>query len=266
MQINWLQPTEIPGGIPVPTYGRYGGPNWSGGKVVGDDEPGNYTVPPEDALDRLFRRHDKAYDQPDTLLRAEADLLLIQRILAQDPDAVTGEGDLYAGGAVIAMLYQIVVVNKHPEVLIGADLDAILQGAVDRIEQGSITPEPREVAGFLAWLGTVGQALAASDSPIANAVADSVLDLAAALGSAPPAEFQEVLTDEAIRFLKDVAPQLADAAETVIGPPPVAVVEKLLDHASDWLGDVTPIPVPVAPLEVIATKFAPFADGDYFLL
>jgi hypothetical protein len=264
MQINWLRWTEAPGGVPVPTYGQYGGPNWSGGEVVGDDEPGNYTKPPEDALDKLFRRHDKAYDQPDTLLRAEADFLLIQRILAQDPDAVTGEGDLYAGGAVIAMLYQITVVNKHPEVLIGADLEAIVQGAFDRIEQGSITPESHEIAGILAWLGAVGQALAASDSPIANAVADSVLDLAATIGSAPPAEFQEVLTDEAIQFLHDAVPRLAEAVEAVVAPPPAAIVEKLLNDVPDWLDDVTPDLVPTLPLDAVATKLACIGNGDFW--
>ncbi len=262
MQINWLQWTEAPGGVPVPTYGEYGGPNWSGGEVVGDDEPGNYTKLPADGLDALFLEHDRIYDRPDTLLRAEADYILIQGILAQPPDEVTGEGDLYAGGAVIAMLYQITVVNKHPEVLIGADLEAIVQGAIDRIEQGSITPQPREIAGFLVWLGNVGQALAASDSPIANAVADDVLDLAATIGSAPPAEFQEVLTDEAIRFFHDAVPQLAEAVEAVVAPPPAAIVEKLLNDVPAWLDDVTPDLVPTLPLDAVATKLASLGIGD----
>ncbi|QRM28113.1 hypothetical protein [Microvirga sp. VF16] len=152
MQINWLLLTESPSGIPIPTYGQYGGPNWSGGEFVGDDEPGNYTVKPEDPLDALFRRHDKAYDQPDTLLRAKADLRLIKEILKQSPDAVTGEGDLYAGAAVLAMLHQIAVVNGHPELLAKVDLGKIIQGALDRIEDGSITPEPQEVAALTTWL------------------------------------------------------------------------------------------------------------------
>ncbi|MBJ6125895.1 hypothetical protein [Microvirga splendida] len=255
MQINWLQLTEGPADIPVPTYGQYGGPNWSGGEVVGDNEPGNYSVPPEDRLDALFLVHDQAYDQPNTLLRAQADLLLIQGILEQPADEVTGEGDLYAGGAVLAMLYQIAVVNNHPELLLQVDVGQIVEGAIARIEEGSITPEPQEIAGFVGWLGTIGQALAASESPIAKAAAGAVLDLAGSLGSAPT-NFQDVLTDEAIDFLQDAAPQLANAVETIVDGSCQSDVEQFLDDASDWLSDVTTHPIAPEPLTAIKGKFA----------
>jgi hypothetical protein len=265
MQINWLQLTEGPGDIPVPTYGQYGGPNWSGGEVVGDNEPGNYDVPPEDRLDALFRDHDQAYDQPDTLLRAQADLRLIQAILDQPADEVTGEGDLYAGGAVLAMLYQIAVVNDHPELLFQVDVGQIVQGAVDRIEEGSITPEPQEVAGFVNWLGTIGQALAASERPIARAIAEAVLDLAGSLGSAP-ADFHDVLTDEAIAFFHDAAPKLVDAVETIVDGSCYFDIEHFLDDASDWLGDVTtPHPAAPEPLKAVTDKLA-FLDNHHLLI
>jgi hypothetical protein len=265
MQINWKQLTEGPGDIPVPTYGQYGGPNWSGGKIVGDDEPGNYSIPPEDDLDELFLDHDRAYDQQDTLLRAQADLLLIEQILEQPADEVTGEGDLYAGGAVLAMLYQIAVVNDHPELLLQVDVGQIVQGAVDRIEQGSITPDAQEIAGFVDWLGTIGQALAASDSPIARAAAETIFDLAGSLGSAPVVDFKDVLTDAAIEFFDDAAPELADAIETIVDPSYQIDVESFLHDASGWLGNVTAHPPAPEQIEAITGKFTLFEFRDLLI-
>jgi hypothetical protein len=261
MEINWLILTEGPEGIPVPTYGQYGGPNWSGGKFVGDDEPGNYTVQPKDPLDKLFKDHDQAYDQPDTLLRAKADLLLIQDILRQSPDEVTGEGDLYAGAAALAMLYQIAVVNGRPELLLKVDVEEIVHGAIDRIEEGRVTPEAHEIAGLVEWLGKIGQALAASDSPVARAVAEPILDFAASLASAPPAGFQDALTDGAIDFIHGALPQLADTVEAIIDPLPHFPVEKLLCEVSDRLEDAAPYLIPSESLKVVANKFA---IGDFF--
>lgn len=265
MRINWLQITEGPAGIPVPTYGEYGGPNWTGGQVVGDDEPGDYTVPPEDPLDALFRKHDMAYDQPNTFRRAVADRILIEKILKQPEDAVTGEGDLYAGGAVFAMLYQIIVVNDRPEVLIGLDIRKVMQGAIDRIEQGSINPEPQEVAGFLTWLNGIGEALAASDNPIANEAADAVRELAATLGSAPPAEFQDILTDAAIDFVRDVAPRLEDAIDDIVHPRYQPIVEKILHKVPDWLDDVTPDPVPAVVIDKLTDKLGWAIQKDFWI-
>ena len=263
MEINWLILTEGPEGIPIPTYGQYGGPNWSGGRFVGDDEPGNYTVMPKDPLDKLFLAHDKAYDQPDTLLRAKADLLLIQEILRQSPDEVTGEGDLYAGAAALAMLYQIAVVNGRPELLLKVDVEEIVHGALDRIEEGRITPEAHEIAGLVEWLGKIGQALAAHDSPVARAIAEPILDFAASLASAPPADFQDALTDGAIDFIHDALPQLADTVEAIIDPLAHFPVEKLFCDVSDWLDDAAPYPVTSESLKVVANKLIP---EDFFSL
>lgn len=178
MKINWLVLTEGPGGTPIPTYGNYGGPNWSGGEFVGDDEPGNYTVQPEDPLDALFLTHDQAYDQPDTLLRAQADLRLIEGILQQSPDEVTGEGDAYGGAAVLVMLYQIAVTNRHPELLTQVNTEAIVRGAIARIDEGSIQPDPEEVAALTTWLEQTSAVLADRDEPVLNAVAGELQKLA----------------------------------------------------------------------------------------
>ncbi|SCX95772.1 hypothetical protein [Microvirga guangxiensis] len=201
MQINWLLLTEGPGGLPIPTYGNYGGPNWTGGEFVGDDEPGDYTVPPEDSLDALFRRHDRAYDQPDTLLRAQADLQLIKGILRQSPDEVTGEGDLYAGGAALAMLYQIAVVNGRPELLATVDVQTIIESAIDRIEEGSISPEPQEVAALTEWLQQTAAVLTAQDDPILTLAAQRLLDLSSRLAGTDDPSIPITLTEDAFSFV-----------------------------------------------------------------
>lgn len=60
----------------VPTYGNYGGPNYSGGTLNGRD----FSVPPVDSFDEVFRQHDIGYSS--TLLgqRKLADEVMIEAI------------------------------------------------------------------------------------------------------------------------------------------------------------------------------------------
>lgn len=46
-------------GIPLPTYGNYGGRGYTGGQINGN----NFSVPPVNDLDAIFRTHDQAYSQ-----------------------------------------------------------------------------------------------------------------------------------------------------------------------------------------------------------
>jgi hypothetical protein len=201
MQINWLIPFEGPEDFPIPTYGNYGGLNWSGGEFVGDFEPGNYKVKPEDALDKLFRKHDMAYDPGSTdRSQARADIVLIKKIQALDEDAVTGEGDLYAGAAMLAMLYQIAVVNDRPKLLLTLDLEGIVQDAVDLIHQGSISPEPNEVAGLVSWLGELTAALASVGHPVTDRLAEELADLVGSIGPNGEPVFPIVLADASFDF------------------------------------------------------------------
>jgi hypothetical protein len=78
---NSLQPSTH--GIPVPSYGNYGGPNYSAG-VEGGTTPETPTNPaPVDALDFLFWQHDLVYQHvqngaaPPTAI-APADVLLVE--------------------------------------------------------------------------------------------------------------------------------------------------------------------------------------------
>lgn len=40
------------------TYGNWGGPGWSGGEFVHDRDRVDWTVPPVDEMDALFKIHD----------------------------------------------------------------------------------------------------------------------------------------------------------------------------------------------------------------
>jgi len=47
----------------LPRYGNWGGPGWSGGQWQENYENTDWTVPPTDSLDALFKEHDLSYQQ-----------------------------------------------------------------------------------------------------------------------------------------------------------------------------------------------------------
>ena len=62
-------------GIPLPTYGNYGGPNYSAGEVGGQITLTSADPPPVDPLDALFYQHDFVYQSStEPLDRAAADV------------------------------------------------------------------------------------------------------------------------------------------------------------------------------------------------
>jgi hypothetical protein len=124
MYINWttdvfIDPVTLvasagPNGIPVPTYGNYGGPDYSNG-TVGGTIPISGGVAPVDNLDALFKLHDFAYQtqlQPPAKELPSADLALIHGI-----ESLTGhldaEASLY-GGAAILGIASFMTANGHP--------------------------------------------------------------------------------------------------------------------------------------------------------
>jgi hypothetical protein len=259
-QINWLIPFQGPEGLPLLTYGNYGGQGWSGGKYVTDPGPGDPTI--TDPLDALFAAHDAAYDDPDPADRAAADVTLIQGIRALPEDAVTGEGDLYGGMAILLFLYQIAFVHDHPELLRQLDFENTVEDALDLIEHGGIQPAPEEQVGLVNWLTTLGNALAGSDNPIAQDLSEDFLDFVAALGSAPATEFQDVLKDETHDFLDDFASHLEDAVEALVDPALFEEPEQCLDVRAvvSWLEDRFPN-LPTLP----EIKVALLEHGDFHL-
>src|SRR5262249_40067796 len=74
-------------GIPIPTYGNYGGPNYTAGVEGGTTPGGPNPIPaPRDDLDKLFWQHDLAYQQvkdglvppndiPDAVAKADVTLV-----------------------------------------------------------------------------------------------------------------------------------------------------------------------------------------------
>jgi hypothetical protein len=264
MQINWLIPFEGPEGFPIPTYGNYGGVNWSGGKFVPNDVPGNYTVQPEDELDRQFQTHDMAYDQPGRLGRALADIKLIEDIRGLDEDAVTGEGDAYGGAAMLAMLYQIAVVNKHPELLLTLDIEGIVNDAVDLIHQGSITPEPNEVAGLASWLGELSASLASVNHPITDRLAEELANLVESIGPNGEPVFPIVLADVSFDFGTEEA--LALLSQKGVNVDKLPDLGNLGDFVEDFLGRKEVVDLVVdalpdeghTPLAVLADKLGEF--------
>jgi RHS repeat-associated protein len=77
---------------PLPTYGNYGGPSWTGGKYKGD-----FSAPSLDAMDELFRHHDLTYRSNDASIRHHADEILLSGLKALDQqcwDPYTNSTDL----------------------------------------------------------------------------------------------------------------------------------------------------------------------------
>jgi hypothetical protein len=120
--LNWSAPPAIrfdpktadpfaTHGIPLPTYGNYGGPNYSAGTVGGTTpyviDYSNPEQVPSDQLDELFYEHDLVYQQyqdglvPATALpAADFDLTVgMDQLVLTDPETM-----LFSGFATIALV------------------------------------------------------------------------------------------------------------------------------------------------------------------
>lgn len=122
MFINWeptlyidpkdLTPAEH--GIPVLSYGNYGGPGYSAG-TVGGETPAALPVSPDplapvDALDTAFYFHDRIYQaSTDPAALRQADIALVTEITSLD--LVDPEAALYGGFASLALIGQLVVTD-----------------------------------------------------------------------------------------------------------------------------------------------------------
>ncbi|ACL55141.1 hypothetical protein [Methylobacterium nodulans] len=162
MYINWSKPVSGPDGVPIPTYGNYGGPGYSNGEILSSpNQSVDYSATPVDALDSLFRAHDMVYDSPSTLVRAEGDLALIMGIehLSQTP--MSGEESLYAGAALIFAVEQLTVTNGHPELLSARQLAAAATTSEHDIAYGLTHLDPSDVAGGAGLLAHSAESITA---------------------------------------------------------------------------------------------------------
>ena len=122
--INWttdvfIDPVTLtagpgPNGIPVPTYGNFGGPDYSNGQV-GGTIPLTGVLPPVDKLDGLFFAHDLAYQlHPSATEIPSADLALIHGIeYLTATKQLDAEGSLYGGAATLGLI-AFMAANGHP--------------------------------------------------------------------------------------------------------------------------------------------------------
>jgi hypothetical protein len=113
--INFDQPFVSFAGIPVPTYGEYGGSGYTAGQYSTPGAPTDPTlydtVKPIDPLDALFRVHDIAYDPvlsgTDPLDRAQADVALIEGIQHIPNGHLDADAAIYGGLATLAFVAQV---------------------------------------------------------------------------------------------------------------------------------------------------------------
>lgn len=73
-----------------PIWGNYCGAGWTGGKLVGPSEGGDFEPDPTDPLDAQCKIHDAAYGQASIASRAGDTASYWAQILAADRALVTG--------------------------------------------------------------------------------------------------------------------------------------------------------------------------------
>ena len=127
--INWdpnlfFHPTSLDPfathGIPIPTYGNYGGPGYTAGTLGGTTPTPPPNPPPVDALDALFYQHDFVFQQfhdgvitdPAALIQASVQLVLDMSALTYtDPGSPNYDpaAGLYEGFGILAVVSQLLV-------------------------------------------------------------------------------------------------------------------------------------------------------------
>jgi hypothetical protein len=147
--INWdvtlpFDPNSLPSssagsaqhGIPLPSYGNYGGPNYSAGVEGGrTPEPADLTSAtlPKDPLDYLFYQHDLVYqhvkdglvappDIPNVI--AQADVTLVEGMSALTQTNLESEAFLYDAFATLGIVGKILTTPTELLYLQGHPTDA----------------------------------------------------------------------------------------------------------------------------------------------
>jgi hypothetical protein len=114
-------------GIPIPSYGNYGGANYSAG-VEGGTALSPPSPPPVDALDTLFWQHDLVLQNTSAtpLDIAQADVTLVEGMyaLTQPPTPLDPEGLLYDAFATIGIVAKILTTPTELAYLQAHPLDA----------------------------------------------------------------------------------------------------------------------------------------------
>jgi hypothetical protein len=130
-------------GIPLPTYGNYGGPGYTAGTLGGTATPPPPNPPPVDALDALFYAHDFALQQANGNLQVIVGAS-IQLVIQMDTDPAVlalihsdPAAQLYEGLATLGVIGQLIAPAwQSIPTSIQAQIEAAAQHAVTNFEQG----------------------------------------------------------------------------------------------------------------------------------
>jgi hypothetical protein len=273
MHINWDVTTRfdpnsvLPSthGIPIPSYGNYGGPNYSAGVEGGT--PSNPANPlPVDDLDTLFWQHDLVLQNsaatPLDIFQADLNLVLGIHNLPQT-DFNDPETRLYAGLAELTIAEKILTTESS---LADASVKLFLAGvalpeAISNFEQGlAETPgnEARSLNGaFHVFEAHAEQAMASLGSP--SAVESSSVSPHGAADAAQshlPTELPAVQSPTLPKSLPDQATShAADAAQDHLPTfPPISLTtlstslpDQATSHAADPAQDHLPTQLPPVP-------------------
>ncbi len=161
--INWDKPFYVDpatlqpaaSGVPIPTYGNYGGPKYSEGVFVLDPDPSQFDARPVDVLDQQFLLHDQATAAAHTPAeQAVADLGLLRGIVALTPGQLDAEASVYGGLTTLVMIKHLAV-NSGLGLLSPTELVHAVQDALGDIERGLATLDAGEIGQVRDWLRDV---------------------------------------------------------------------------------------------------------------
>jgi hypothetical protein len=266
MHINWDVTTRfdpnsvLPSthGIPIPSYGNYGGPNYSAGVEGGT--PSNPANPlPVDDLDTLFWQHDLVLQNsaatPLDIFQADLNLVLGIHNLPQTAPTLFNdpEARLYAGLAELTIAEKILTTESS---LADASVKLFLAGvalpeAISNFEEGlAETPgnEARSLNGaFHVFEAHAEQAMASLGSP--SAVESSSVSPHGApdtneLGTAMAQH--TTLPDQATSHAADAAQSHLPTELPPVQAPPTSLPNQATSHAADAAQDHLPTFPPIS--------------------
>jgi hypothetical protein len=163
-----LQPAVS--GIPLPTYGNFGGAGYSQGVFVLNPDPAQFDPVPIDALDQLFQIHDQAYTvgaTPSDL--SAADVGLIRGIAALDQSQLDPEASLYGGAATLAIIMKLEE-NGSLGLLTQEELVGTTTEALQDIERGLAGFSWGEIYEAVDWMNDVADAPAFENADVSNSL------------------------------------------------------------------------------------------------
>jgi hypothetical protein len=188
--INWDKPFHVDpatlqpaaSGVPVPTYGNYGGPGYSAGVFVLDPDPSHLDAGSVDALDQQFLLHDQATAAARTPAeQAVADLGLLRGVLALDAGQLDAEASVYGGLTTLVMIERLAV-NSGLGLLSPEELARAARDALGDIGRGLAGLDAGEAEQAGDWLGEVTAATGHDLGGVLEAVGFGLGDLHAARG------------------------------------------------------------------------------------